>query len=191
MWPVTVIRWRLDAERGDGGSGRAKCRACFTGRRFRFLNFSERHNLFRRQAALALERGFGQLQARTGREVLSALAPELWTCQFRQRLAAADRITGIDEQSRDPRRDRRADLGVGALIHRELAQEHDELSAGAGFDGTRRDAKIAQHALVDFHGVGVFLVCVGFGGVRCRRRGLRGLLGAAAAAQPAPCTRRR
>ena len=89
---VAVVRWRLDAECGDGGAGRPECGARFAGRRFRFLNLSERHDLLCGQAALALERSLGQRESRTGGEVLGALAPQLGTGQFRKRLAAAHRV---------------------------------------------------------------------------------------------------
>jgi hypothetical protein len=76
------------------------------------LNLSERHTFLRCQTTLALERGFGQLQARAGREVLSALTPKLWAGQLRERLAGAHRIAGIDEEPRHSCRHWCADFGV-------------------------------------------------------------------------------
>ena len=82
---------------------------------------------------------------------------ELWTRQLRKRLAGRTASPALTSNPRDPRRHRRADLGVGALVHRELAQEHDKVPAGARFDGAGGNSKVTQHALVDFDGVGVLL----------------------------------
>ena len=162
-----------DSERAKGG-------ACFTNCRFGFLNFSQRDNFLGRQATLAVECGFGQLQPRTGGEILGACATQLRTGQLRERLAGADRIAGIREQSRDSCGGRSADFSVSPLIDGQLAQEHDKFSSGAGFNGARREAKIAQHAFVDLDRVGVLLVGVRFSSRWCRRGWFGGFLGAAA-----------
>ena len=120
---VGLVCWRLHAECGNRGTGRAQCGARFTGCRFGFLHFPERDDLLSGQRTLALERRVSKRQARAGREVLRSLASEFGAGQFGKRLTAANGVTGIHEQARDSRRDRRADFGVRALIHRQLAQQ--------------------------------------------------------------------
>ena len=102
--------------------------------------------------------------------------------QLGQRLAAADGIAGIDQQSRDARRHRRADLGVGALIDRQLAEQHDVLSARAAIRPRRVVIRRSRSMPSSTSTVLGSSLCGGSAAVgSLPRAGCRGLVGAAAA----------
>ena len=155
---VTVVGGRVDAEGGDRRARRSERGARLPGRGFRLLNFSQRHDLFGRQATFALECRLGERESRTGRQIFRALARQLRARQLRQRLTGSHGVTCTDEQSGDSGRHRRADLGIRALVDGKLAEQHHQVPTRARLDGARGDAEITEHALIDFDGVGVLFV---------------------------------
>ena len=83
-------------------------------------------------AALALERLPRELaRARCAAASSRARLAELGALELGERLPRAARVARRREHAHDARGDRRADLGVGVLVHAQLAEHRDALAARA------------------------------------------------------------